>query len=41
VKEIESLGGTAKGLKVDVSSEKDTLKMAEETLGTYERSTSW
>src|SRR4030042_4353128 len=37
VKEIESLGGTAKGIRVDVSSEKDTLKMAEETLGAFGR----
>jgi len=36
-KEIESLGGTAKGLKVDVSSERDTLKMAEETLKAFGR----
>jgi 3-oxoacyl-[acyl-carrier protein] reductase len=37
IKEIESLGGTAKGLRVDVSSEKETLKMAEETLGAFGR----
>jgi 3-oxoacyl-[acyl-carrier protein] reductase len=37
VKEIESLGGTTKGLRVDVSSEKETLKMAEETLGAFGR----
>jgi 3-oxoacyl-[acyl-carrier protein] reductase len=37
VKEIESSGGTAKGLKVDVSGERDTLKMAEETLGAFGR----
>lgn len=37
IKEIESLGGTAKGLHVDVSSEKETLKMAEETLGAFGR----
>jgi 3-oxoacyl-[acyl-carrier protein] reductase len=37
VKEIESLGGAAKGLKVDVSSEKETQKMAEETLGAFGR----
>jgi 3-oxoacyl-[acyl-carrier protein] reductase len=37
VKEIESSGGTAKGLRVDVSSEKETLKMAEETLGAFGR----
>ena len=37
IKEIESLGGTAKGLRVDVSSEKETLKMAEETLGSFGR----
>ena len=35
IEEIESLGGTAKGLRVDVSSEKETLKMAEETLGAF------
>jgi len=35
VKEIESLGGTAKGLRADVSSEKETLKMAEETLAAF------
>jgi len=35
IKEIESLGGTAKGLKTDVSSERDTLKMAEETLRAF------
>jgi len=29
------LGGTAKGLKTDVSSERDTLKMAEETLRAF------
>jgi 3-oxoacyl-[acyl-carrier protein] reductase len=37
VNEIESLGGTAKGLRVDVSSEKETLKMAEETRGAFGR----
>ncbi len=37
VKEIQSLGGTAKGLRLDVSSEKETLKMAEETLGAFGR----
>jgi 3-oxoacyl-[acyl-carrier protein] reductase len=37
VEEIESFGGTAKGLRVDVSSEKETLKMAEETLGAFGR----
>ena len=37
VREIQSLGGTAKGLRVDVSSEKETLKMAEETLGAFGR----
>jgi 3-oxoacyl-[acyl-carrier protein] reductase len=37
VKEIESLGGTAKGLRVDVSSETETLKMAEETLKAFGR----
>jgi 3-oxoacyl-[acyl-carrier protein] reductase len=37
VKEIESLGGTAKGLRVDVSSEKDTRKMAEDTVGAFGR----
>jgi len=37
VKEIESLGGTAKGLKVDVSSETQTLKMAEETIKAFGR----
>ena len=35
IKEIEPLGGTAKGLKTDVSSERDTLKMAEETLRAF------
>src|SRR5512135_1113342 len=35
VKEVESLGGTAKGLRVDVSSEKDTQKMAEETIRAF------
>jgi 3-oxoacyl-[acyl-carrier protein] reductase len=33
--EIESLGGTAKGLKVDVSSPSDTLKMADETFKSF------
>ncbi|MBN1104861.1 MAG: 3-oxoacyl-ACP reductase FabG [Deltaproteobacteria bacterium] len=37
VKEIRSMGGTAKGLRVDVSMEKETLKMAEETLGSFGR----
>src|SRR5512136_1553059 len=37
IKEIESLGGTAKGLRVDVSSEKDTRKMAEDTVGAFGR----
>ena len=37
IKEVQSLGGTAKGLKVDVSSERDTLKMAEETLRAFGR----
>jgi 3-oxoacyl-[acyl-carrier protein] reductase len=35
ISEIESLGGTVKGLRVDVSSEKETLKMAEDTLGAF------
>lgn len=35
--EIESLGGTAKGLRADVASEKDTLEMAEVALGTFGR----
>lgn len=35
VKEIESLGGEAKGLQADVSSEKDTQKLAEETFKTF------
>jgi 3-oxoacyl-[acyl-carrier protein] reductase len=37
VKEIESLAGTAKGLLADVSVEKDTLNIAEKTLGTFGR----
>lgn len=37
LEEIESSGGTAKGLWVDVSSEKETLRMAEETLGAFGR----
>jgi len=35
IKEVESLGETAKGLRVDVSSEKDTQKMAEETIRAF------
>ncbi len=35
IKEIKSLGGTAKGLRVDVSSEKETVKMAKDTLETF------
>ena len=35
VKEVESLGETAKGLRVDVSSEKDTQKIAEETIRAF------
>ncbi len=35
VKEIESKGGTAIGMKVDVSSEQDTQRMAGETIAKY------
>jgi len=35
IKEIKSLGGTAKGLRVDVSSEKETVKMAKDTLEAF------
>lgn len=37
LKEIESSGGVAKGLKADVSSEEDTLRMAEETFKIFGR----
>ncbi len=37
VKEIEEDGGTAIGLKVDVSSEQDTLRMAEDTVSRFGR----
>ncbi len=37
VGEIESFGGTAKSLFVDVSNEGDTLRMAEETLAVFGR----
>ncbi|MEW6663767.1 MAG: 3-oxoacyl-ACP reductase family protein [Thermodesulfobacteriota bacterium] len=37
VKEIESLGGAAKPLRIDVSNEEETLRMAEETVGTFGR----
>jgi NAD(P)-dependent dehydrogenase (short-subunit alcohol dehydrogenase family) len=37
LKEIDSLGATAIGLKVDVSSERDTLKMAGDTLKAFGR----
>ncbi len=37
VSEIEAKGGTALGLKVDVSSEEDTLRMAEETVSRFGR----
>ena len=35
IREIESSGGTAKGLRTDVSSVEDTLKMAEETFKAF------
>ena len=37
VKEIEALGGVAKPLRADVSIEKDTLKIAEETVKSFGR----
>lgn len=37
IKQIEDKGGTAMGLKVDVSSEEDTLRMAEETVKRFGR----
>ena len=37
IEEIRSFGGTAKGLAADVSSEKETFKMAEETLRAFGR----
>ena len=37
LKEVDTLGGTAKGLKVDVSSERETLKMAEDTIKAFGR----
>ncbi len=37
ISEIESLGGVAKGIRVDVSIEEDTLKMAEQTFNTFGR----
>ncbi|MGB9629219.1 MAG: SDR family NAD(P)-dependent oxidoreductase [Thermodesulfobacteriota bacterium] len=37
IREIESSGGVAKGIRTDVSIEEDTLKMAEETFITFGR----
>ncbi len=37
IRQIEAKGGTAIGLKVDVSSEEDTLRMAEETVNKFGR----
>ncbi len=37
IREIESSGGVAKGLRADVSIERDTLKMAEETFNSFGR----
>jgi len=37
IKQIEDKGGTAMGLKVDVSSEEDTLRMAKETVKRFGR----
>ncbi len=37
VREIESLGGMAKGFRADVSMEEDTLKLAEETIKCFGR----
>jgi NAD(P)-dependent dehydrogenase (short-subunit alcohol dehydrogenase family) len=37
VREIEALGGVAKGLRADVSVEEDSLKIAEETMKSFGR----
>lgn len=37
IEQIQSLGGVAKGLQADVSSEEDSLRIAEETVQTFGR----